>query len=353
MFKKLRQIRYISTIKVPLKVLEKELAKFAGNAVIAICPATTGNSWQGVLTATQGLFDDKVFVLPQYFSNSLYSISELKIIAEMIASLNIRKVVFSGYLSYFSIIVDTLNKLKVESYVIYHGSHTSVLEEPSAALHFKDLICMVKQRRIMKLGLVKKDLDNSMTILTGSKCYPILLKCNVDNSVLRPHIYDGFNIGVLCHDLMRKNIYNQLSAALLIKGSRVHVKDLYHAHYLMNEHRFVVHEYLSDRTEFLRILGGMQINLYVTFSECWGQFVSESLMLGVPCLTSNVSSVLDFDPELKRRLIVDEFDNDYAIFKRIEECKEDLDWFKSAGPVYVEKVNGLAQDYLNKFVYDY
>jgi glycosyltransferase involved in cell wall biosynthesis len=351
LFRKLREERYINrNVKKSLTDLEREIACFDGIGVIAVCPGTTGNSWQGVLSATEGLFEERVFRLPQYFSNPVYSENELLAISEFLLSNNSEHIVFSGYLPYFDTIIQYLSKKGKKVSIIYHGSHTTVLEDPNAAYHFQRMSQLLKRGILYKVGFVKKDMHKSFKKLTQTEYYPIILKTDESILSLSANQYDGLNIGVLTHDGFRKNIYNMISAALMHEEARVHVKDRYLSFYMDNQERLIEHKMKADREDFLKIMGGMTINYYVTFSECWGQFVNESLAMGVPCLTSDVSSVLDFDPELKKLLVVNEFDNDHAIYMKSSEIIENTDIFRKWGPEYVMKVNQIAKDHLGWFV---
>ena len=59
---------------------------------------------------------------------------------------------------------------------------------------------------------------------------------------------------------------------------------------------------------FMRTLPNT-INTYVSFSECWGQLITESLIMGVPCLAANNSGIFDENDFLFEKLVVKEFDD--------------------------------------------
>lgn len=348
-FQKYREQRYINkNVKIPVEELGRRL--MSGKGAIAVCPTTTGNSWQGVLTATQGLFGDRVFQIPQHYSQCIYTENELITIAKQLSETESEHIVFSGYLPYFDIIIDHIVKSGKKVSVIYHGSHTSVLEDRNAASHFSSLISMLKTGKLYHIGFVKKDMEKTFGILTGQTLFPIMLKTDESLIGRKYEKYEGLNIGVMTHDSFRKNLYNMVSAALLHSDAIVHIKDKYLTSYLQNTDRLVVHGYFKSQDDFYKVIGSVDLNMYVTFSECWGQFVNESLALGVPCLCSDVSAVLDYDSDLKERLIVREFDNDYAIFQKSKEVLQDLSYFKQKGPEYVKKLNKLAEEKMNEFL---
>ena len=72
----------------------------------------------------------------------------------------------------------------------------------------------------------------------------------------------GLHIGVHSYALFRKNIHNQVAAALLSDGATVHVA--------------------GERKLF-----------HLSFSELWGQVAAESLAVGVPCMIANHSDIYD------------------------------------------------------------
>ena len=346
---KIREQRYIRVnVKVGVEDLKQRIP--IGKEAIAVCPSTTGNSWQGVLTATEGLFGDRVFQIPQYYSNCIYSEKELKAIGQLLSNAESEHIVFSGYLPYFDVLIETIVKLGKKVSVIYHGSHTSVLEDPNAATHFNSMVSMLKSGKLYHVGFVKKDMEKTFGMLTGQTMFPILLK--TDESLIGRQYdkYESLNIGVMTHDAFRKNLYNMVSAALLHPGAKVHVKDRYLTSYLGNADRIITHGHFKDQNDFFRVIGSVDLNMYVTFSECWGQFVNESLALGVPCLCSDVSAVLDYDKELKEMLVVREFDNDYAIYLKSKEVLQNTDYFKTRGPEYVKELNVLAEERLKEFL---
>lgn len=343
-----RHIR--ENVRVPLERVEARIAQLTGCRACAICPTPTGRHWQGVLSATEGLFGSAVFQLPQHYSAPAYDTQELGRIADMLVAANVQTVVFSGYLPYFDVMIRRLAARGVTVSVIYHGSHVTVFEDPATAQHFETFLAFAKQGLISRVGLVKKGLDHTLRQLVGLNTFPIHLTTPDDVFAAKATALKGTNIGALTHGDFRKNIYNQVAAALMVPDATVHMKEPYHASYLGNAERIAFHPHASQRKDFLSLVGSMTANLYVTYSECWGQLVTESLALGVPCLASDVSAVLDFDPEMKRRLVVTELDNDFAIYEKLCEVLEEPGWFKDRGPAYVRRVNQMAKATLDEFL---
>jgi hypothetical protein len=65
--------------------------------------------------------------------------------------------------------------------------------------------------------------------------------------------------------------------------------------------------------QFLAIQGSVDLNLYVTLSECHPSTPQESYLAGVPCLVSRVSGVFADDPRLWKITSIDRPDDPTAI----------------------------------------
>ena len=74
-----------------------------------------------------------------------------------------------------------------------------------------------------------------------------------------------------------------------------------------------------DHLTFIRLISQMDINLHLSFSEgMGGQVFTESLALGVPCLTSYNNEYLRHDEELLNLLTVEQYENPWQISQAIE-----------------------------------
>jgi hypothetical protein len=70
--------------------------------------------------------------------------------------------------------------------------------------------------------------------------------------------------------------------------------------------------------DFLNLIGSMNLNLHLSFSEgMGGQTFTESISLGVPCLTSFNNEYLRKSNYLSDQLIVQQYDNPLEISKSI------------------------------------
>ena len=110
-----------------------------------------------------------------------------------------------------------------------------------------------------------------------------------------------------------RNILTQVLAACMLPGVVVHVLKMPTPAYLARCASPVeVHGFLPH-TAFTHLLGCMDVNLYISVSECMPMVVLESLAVGVPCPTSPTSLVYAADAELEDTLVVVHYDNPAAI----------------------------------------
>lgn len=287
--------------------------------VIAICPQPIENNWRGVLTATTGLFPDSTFQIPQYYSNAVYTNAELKLLAKELYKCKYHKIIFSGFPFYFQVLIDHLWELGFrETYLIYHGFFSSNREDTVTSKILYTILTLARSGKIKRLGFVKKGMSETIESLTGVKGAHIRLFTRIPENI-SPSTFDNNqpNIGVFTHDIYRKNIDNQIVAALMVKNAKVHTQKNYDYAYTFSENRLVYHPYFNNYVDFLSLLDAMSVNLYVSFSESFGQVITESLALGVPCLAADNSGIFDFDKYLHDLLVVKEFDDSNAIYKKL------------------------------------
>jgi len=69
--------------------------------------------------------------------------------------------------------------------------------------------------------------------------------------------------------------------------------------------------------EFLELMGSMDVNIYCSFSESWGQIILESLYMNTPCLFSNNSGI---DKFIGKELLIHDYDNPSKIAEKINQC---------------------------------
>jgi len=92
------------------------------------------------------------------------------------------------------------------------------------------------------------------------------------------------HVGVFGADTFNKNLHNQVTHALMIENTVIHVLDKTIFLYLDKGERIIEHGKNLSREDFLSILGSMDLNLYMSYNESWGLLAYESEVLGITCL---------------------------------------------------------------------
>ena len=121
----------------------------------------------------------------------------------------------------------------------------------------------------------------------------------------------GLHVGVFAEPFWRKNVVTQLLAVGLLEGAIAHVIRRPDVSYL--EGIDVVEHGELPWEQFVAIQGSVDLNLYVTLSECHPSTPQESYLAGVPCLISRVSGVFTDDPRLWEITSTDRPDDPSAI----------------------------------------
>ena len=314
--------------------------------ILAICPTPTGYSWLGVQVATLSLFPNCTFQIPQDYSNQTLSEEQLVKIAQTINDLEYGQVVFSGFLPYFAKIVNNI-KPKTAIKVLYHGFLSELSGNEKQAMAFREMLELLESGQIQAIGCVKKGLAQSISKMYGVRTYEIILpNKHIADDII--HMSDRIDIGCLVNTSFRKNIHNQVVAALMVEKSVLHAFETTELAYLSQDR--IKYYSLMNHDEFVDLLSRMSVNMHVTFSESWGQVLSESISQGVPCLSAYTSSFFDYDEDLKQKLIVDGFDDSWHIYRKIEEVLKDRDAIGKQCIEYAKRLNVLAEERINVFL---
>jgi glycosyltransferase involved in cell wall biosynthesis len=337
-------------------ILEQLIARLREIAqsqrVLVLCPDTTGYSWMGINRATKALFPTNTIALPQYYSNSIFSEKELNQLIAVINSLHIEQLILSGFPLYFEKLVTGIQSAKIK--VIYHGFFSEFAQNETQQQQFDRLIELAKTGKITTIAFNKKGMAESIHALWGINTQKIILSTVLPPEFIpenpRQESTQPIKIGVLANDQFRKNLYNQLVGAALIPATEIHVTSSNEFTLLPETIQVVKHPTGQEHTSFLKLVGSMDVNLHCSYSESWGQITTESLALGVPCLIANHSDIYDYNAELKELLVIDDYDNSWAIKERIEEMLRQKNTLRTKCINYIEQLNQLSAETINSFL---
>ncbi|MFN8287384.1 MAG: glycosyltransferase [Chitinophagales bacterium] len=334
-----------------LSELLEQLRKVRLNhTYVALCPKPTGGNWLGINNATQQLFTNAFIEVPQLYSNQVLTDKDLQTFCDEIEKLKFENLVLSGYPAYFEKIVNHLSgKLKIG--ILLHGTFTELGYGPSASFPMSAPMHLLKQKRIQKAAAVRKDVADFIKSHWNLPTYYFMYKCIVDDTFLPEKKEDAGHkkIGVFGVNNFNKNIHNQVCGALLVPNAKVYVGNADNFSYLQSDKIIGVGRH--SWRNFVTITGGMDVNLHLSFSESWGQITVESMALGVPCMVSPTTNVLDNDEWLRENLLITHIDSPTKIAEAIQKVLtlDSVDMSRRC-KLYVQQLNSQADVLLQEFL---
>ncbi len=311
---------------------------------LVFVPQNTGENWLGIKNATLGMFPQQSVILPQEFSRTLLDENQVHLFFDTIKKNQVQSIIFSGLPQYS---LNWINRLKVyyniKIGVIYHGGLAELTGNINRQLQMKNIIVLANSGIISKIGVVKDGLDHWFKQQTKTKIFRVLPQLSLPKDLKIQKRNDGkIHIGVFGNSSYNKNRHTQVVAASMVENSIVHVLAPNEFEYALPNESIVVHESLS-RNAFLALLGSMDINLYCSYSESWGQVVLESLSLGVPCLYSNNSGLSEF---ISSEFMVSAYDNPFEICQKIKQTLKNKDQLLSGTNIPHKLNNNQVADFL-------
>lgn len=319
-------------------------------SVIAFAPGITGYNWMGVNRATHALFPENTIDLPQEYSNSIFTEKELDKIIEKLIELHFETVIYSGFPKYFEKIILGLKAEPITQKVIYHGFFSELAGNVPQQEGYKKLIELAANGYINSIAFNKKGMAESVQRIYGIRTHKIIIPTPELNAFNTLPASDKIRIGVLGNNAFRKNLVNQFVAASMIDNAEIHITSEELLDIFPNTSNVVLHTGGMEHQAFINLLASMDINLHVSYSESWGQITTESIALGVPCITSYHSDVFDYSEELKEQLIVEDYDNSTAISDKIQELLKNNSVEKKSLLAYSAKLNDIAKNTIDNFL---
>lgn len=256
--------------------------------------------WRGIRTATS------TFRAPMVMTIDLAA-SGPALLAE-VENRGLDTVVVQGFPPGAAGFLVAAGRAGIRTRVVLHSSLTQLGAEPGEREMTDTVIGLVRDGTIGRLGFVKEGLAEAYTAMGVPAHY-------VPNRIpgmptVTPIEFEGVNVGVFAEPFWRKNLPNQLAATALLDAT-AHTMSR-PAGSALDGVRLVEHGELPW-VEFQSLQASMDLNLYVTLSECHPLTPIESYLLGVPCLMSQTSAVFRSDPALWALTTVGELDNPRAI----------------------------------------
>jgi glycosyltransferase involved in cell wall biosynthesis len=264
----------------------------ATSSCVTLYGTPTKGHWLGIANATESLFPNCSVPIPQSFSQPILNKQETEILLSAIGKAKFEKVIISGFADYFFSYIDILHtSTSIE--VIFHGT-IAEFHEPAKQQLVKKIVQCYRDKKIKRVGFIKQGLADVFSKLYGMDCYHCALpEPTIPKNIPRLNLdRNKIHIGVFGADTFNKNLHNQVIHALLIENAVVHVLDKSHFDYLGVSDRIIEHGTNLTHDNFLSVLGSMDLNLYMSYSESWGLVAYESEAMGVPCLMPQTADYL-------------------------------------------------------------
>ncbi len=252
--------------------------------------------WRGIKAATYSLVP-KVFEVPE-----IRSYEEAQTIASDIVKHEPKKVVLSGYPQGYHLLAKALKEKNslLRIFFLSHASFTWYTDRPAEASWLQDMF------EAYENGLREKGVNAFFVMNRPPDVEEASHAVNEKNP----------QIGVWGAHMWHRNLLNQVVGSLMVKGSQVHVNEI-PKYFFWDDARIQRHGILS-REKYIPVLRSMDVNLYVSFTDCFPMTVVESISCGIPCLASDTSEVYSWSPYLKEHLVLSKVDSPVAMRERVE-----------------------------------
>ncbi len=316
--------------------------------------------WKGVAASTESLFANHRLKFP-YFDDEYPEVAShpyLEQVLQLLIENPPSQIIYSGgsviHLTMAQKIHDRAPQ--IQQYFLWHGSPAQWVE-PSQLDHFNLWHKLYNTGVIDGIISVKPDLDNILNVI-GVKSFGLInpIPDIRRQFTLQPVARAGdgrSHIGVFSAvSSWYKNPFVQMLATLGEENWTLHTnipritfKDLD-----FNQlGRMESYEHLP-RAQFLALLASLDLNLYVTNTECSPMVVLESCALGVPCIVGPAGDIFSgISPELADYLVEPRVDNAYAIYLRMKRVLDNKAHIKTLLDDFVKNYNRHWSDVMAQF----
>lgn len=309
-------------------------------AVIGVCnPRFSG----GVKSSTYTLCGDVVEV------SDMFTLSQATDAAAAIVAHAPARVVISGYTIGYDLLVDEIKRLAPGTlvYAYVHSAFIWFDQYPDENPVFVRFLAQQRAGLIERIGFCKRDVAEYFAGRGYDTAF-LMNRFEVAGSSHRLSEDGIVRIGVWGRNLWHRNILNQVIAAQMVPGAEVHVNEV-GDHAFLDRGRLVVHGFLPKH-EFEPVFRQMDVNLYVSFTDCFPMTLIESMGEGIPCVASDTSDVYAFDPELKSALVVSTVDGPIGIAAAVQRVLENYDDIQERMSSYIPVLSTEVERSIEEFL---
>lgn len=305
--------------------------------------AIVSPNFRGVRSATKEMVTDL------YEASEIYSRAKAKSVARKILLYKPQKVLISGYALGHDMLAEELKKLNpnLRIFLLVHSAFIWFDLYPSENLTFEHFFELAKSGVIEKIGFCKRDLAEHFKSY-GIDTYFVMNRFENENYQFKKLTKNKINIGIFGQNHFHRNITNQVIGALMLPDARVHVNEV-SQHFFIDKKRIVEHGILP-KPEFLKLYNTIDINLYISLTDCFPMTVIESMQHGIPCLVSDTSEVYGFSPNLKKWLTVSTIDGPIGISEKIKDVIKNYDDIQSEIKKYLPVLKTKVEVSIEEFL---
>jgi glycosyltransferase involved in cell wall biosynthesis len=277
-----------------------------------------------------------------------------KKLADLIASTRCKKIVYGALPLSYAVLIRSLatRHPDIEQFITWHGSFLQS-NEPYNWEAFKGVLCLCKEGSVKRIGFVKKGMEQ------------ITKRIGIDTAFYSNYVRGipekpstaldaGPHLGIWAiSPIWRKNPFAMLAATSQIDGATVHIHGQDEVSKEFAELFAIQHRFDSKPIPMEKMheeLGKMNLNLYVTLSECAPMTPLESLSVGVPCLLGPNSHYFEDWKALFDPLVVKFPDRAAVIAEYIDNALANRSFIVSEYAKFAVEYNARAVEEFQSFI---
>jgi hypothetical protein len=305
--------------------------------------------WRGIRSSAQELFTEN------YFINDTLTPETALHYSDLLTEAGCPALVIQGFPLTYRYLVEAFHAKspRIPIFAVWHGSFLQSGEEINWT-GFRSIVNYCRRGMIYKLGFVKKgmaEVVGKMGIRTG---FVMNFVRDIPEGPSKTKNDGLCRIGIWnIKPDWRKQPYAMIAAASTLDNVELHISGADHRTMEMAELLKVKARITPDavpQDQIRRRLAEMDVNLYVTLSECAPMLPLESLSAGSPCLIGPTSHYFEDADYLHSRLVVPYPDKAFVIAEYTKQALEERDRIVHEYIPYARQYNEKARESLKRFM---
>jgi hypothetical protein len=269
-----------------------------------------------------------------------------KTIIDGLETVEVSVVIIQGWPPGSGFLATELARRAIEVKCVLHSSPAQHGAEAGEAVVVGEVLGLLRAGILKEVGMAKAGVPVALQA-AGYQVTHVPNRVPLMPQLEKVDLGPGLHVGVFAEPFWRKNLATQLLAVGLLDGATAHVMTRPDVPYL--GHLNVVEHGEMEWARFLALQGSVDLNLYVTLSECHPSTPQESYLAGVPCLISRVSGVFADEPGLWELTSVDRLDDPSAIAIAARRLMLERDNAVALAMSWMERHDGEASRIWHRF----